>query len=715
MIFITNYCFVPDTGQKYCVDYLNDDKSTPYYCHYPVLQKKRQIDLFCELLAGQQNVPYCTKVPYMCMKNSTFLVDMTKLRNVKDIVCDGLGVFRNNSCTTSNYLFANNELIACPKNEGNAYIKTTYYTHTDYSDFRKRIVICFVDGKAKFALIAYAFDHGEHEIALRPHGNSKAKKTYTRNKFSVREEIAENVDKVSTSDIYEKSFQDAGGILQCSNYTDYARNKKQIYNVRQSLKDSTDSDQLYEILKMKDEANSPIINIHQSRECSLMITLATENQLKSIESFCTDPKKFSILGIDMTYNCGQFYVTPTTFRHPMLVHERSMVEPTLLGPTIIHTNHSVGSYKMFAADLVNAKSSLSKIQYLGSDRAMEAINGFKQHMPNIAIILCRKHMEDNIKSYLSSKNLSQAHKEDILSDIFDGLASSTSDEQFDSELTSIKQRWDQINTDIFNWFVRYQADYMKKDMIKKVQINAGLGSKFYYNNANESINKLLKTNLSRKSSLPELIREFSKIASTQHTNCNRALFGEGCYCLKAQFQHVGVERNQWFKLNSAQRQRHIDKFMMSFANDKNEKREGTLFDAAISTVTPNCGRKKSETTRKRKIATVANQFCNDPQLHETHVFFRLVENNKRVHKCYKCRIEFDQTDIVVAATKTYRQYRDKRTGNLVLSKELQNVHVHITCMSHVDFKHKQAHICNYLHTQLDQQTIQLIKKYAKID
>ena len=43
--------------------------------------------------------------------------------------------------------------------------------------------------------------------------------------------------------------------------------------------------------------------------------LADERQLKEVQRFCTNPSDPAILSVDTTYNCGAFYVTPTTYRH----------------------------------------------------------------------------------------------------------------------------------------------------------------------------------------------------------------------------------------------------------------------------------------------------------------------------------------------------------------------------------------------------------------
>ena len=86
----------------------------------------------------------------------------------------------------------------------------------------------------------------------------------------------------------------------------------------------------------------------------------------------------------MTYNIGQgYFVTPTVIKHPMLIHNTTLSEPTLLGPTLIHTEHPEIAYRQFAGDLVNHNPKLKDICFLGSDRQMEIYNGFKVHMPNL--------------------------------------------------------------------------------------------------------------------------------------------------------------------------------------------------------------------------------------------------------------------------------------------------------------------------------------------
>ena len=47
--------------------------------------------------------------------------------------------------------------------------------------------------------------------------------------------------------------------------------------------------------------------------------IAFDWQVNDLVRFLTDDRKFSVFTADTTYNVGEFYVTPTTYKHLMLV------------------------------------------------------------------------------------------------------------------------------------------------------------------------------------------------------------------------------------------------------------------------------------------------------------------------------------------------------------------------------------------------------------
>ena len=74
-----------------------------------------------------------------------------------------------------------------------------------------------------------------------------------------------------------------------------------------------------------------------------MCILAQDRQLNDMVRFCCDPKLFSIVGVDPTFNLGDFSVIVTTYRHLQLLN-RSTKKPVLVGPILVHQRKTMQSY-----------------------------------------------------------------------------------------------------------------------------------------------------------------------------------------------------------------------------------------------------------------------------------------------------------------------------------------------------------------------------------
>ena len=90
-------------------------------------------------------------------------------------------------------------------------------------------------------------------------------------------------------------------------------------------------------------------------------------QLKDLVRFLMDPKQFSILTVDTTYSLGDFYVTPTIYKHLMLVDITSRQHPTIAGPILVHPQKDFASFNCFTNTLVSFEKKLQKVQAFGTD------------------------------------------------------------------------------------------------------------------------------------------------------------------------------------------------------------------------------------------------------------------------------------------------------------------------------------------------------------
>ena len=87
--------------------------------------------------------------------------------------------------------------------------------------------------------------------------------------------------------------------------------------------------------------------------------LADDLQLLDLERFCTNPSKPGILSINTTYNCGEFYVKPTTCQHKLLLSKRTGKNPVLLWPTLIHKHRDQEAFSYLANSMIRLKPSLA--------------------------------------------------------------------------------------------------------------------------------------------------------------------------------------------------------------------------------------------------------------------------------------------------------------------------------------------------------------------
>ncbi|CAH3171111.1 unnamed protein product [Porites lobata] len=158
----------------------------------------------------------------------------------------------------------------------------------------------------------------------------------------------------SSRDVYVETRQEAGVLSACK-VSARPRSVNQVQKIKERSIHHQSS--TYTARPgQKDELYSPLAFISDDR------------QLLDLERFCTNPCKPGILSVDTTYNCGEFYVTPTTYRHQLLLSKRTGKHPVLLGPTLIHKHRDQEAFSYLASSMTRLKPSLTRILGVGCER-----------------------------------------------------------------------------------------------------------------------------------------------------------------------------------------------------------------------------------------------------------------------------------------------------------------------------------------------------------
>ena len=95
--------------------------------------------------------------------------------------------------------------------------------------------------------------------------------------------------------------------------------------------------------------------------------MCDEQQLHDIERFCCNPFNFIILGIDPTFNLGNFSVMPIVYQHLLLQSNRTGKLPLMLGPLLVHYRKEYHSYNYFLSTLCALNRKISAVKAVGTD------------------------------------------------------------------------------------------------------------------------------------------------------------------------------------------------------------------------------------------------------------------------------------------------------------------------------------------------------------
>lgn len=426
-----------------------------------------------------EQVPPLGEHPSRVQKNSVCFVDMSDSK-YEDVIRDGNGKYHNSGrwawvLDSNNKLGKKQQIFdrKTLKHDQKMVVKT-YYTHAKYRDFKRETIYIsskHVEYVNSAMIVIYHFSGEEHEIIPNPHGNSHKSHGFTAVKKSIIRNIKEKTMHMSNREALETHIREQGGRANIA--IEKLPNEHHLKSASSKRKASFFSD----VVQWTED------NPHICRLVTLhpepVIVLATEQHPKDLECFhCHDNSE--PITIDPTFNLGNFYVTPITYRNSLLKAKRyPNNSASFCGPLLIHFHKTYAAYEALFTTLKKACPSLSSLRAYGTDGEGELIKALKEAFPSAHHLRCFMHIEKNLLSSIKGLGVVNAVKESLHT-----LCQCNHDE-FHEVFTSILKKFENIPK---------LSDYLLKN--KEILLNnvhaSNNNGKLFYTNPSESINEKIK-------------------------------------------------------------------------------------------------------------------------------------------------------------------------------------------------------------------------------
>ena len=332
-----------------CIDILTKDHSEEYVCH---------------------------RQPMHVQLNAVFFMNTASVK-LHDLPADDNGTYRHNGTRVWTYeiarkpngtmkkkLVTKGKLPSDERIPGKQYleIKRTYRKNNSCEDFHQVVTYAEDSGNVvnnNLAVLQYIFVRGkERQFQITEHGNKKDKSvpflpvSRTTQK-SIRTTMKNQKPAEAMQDLSRHST-----MMTAESSPDVPRDLKQIYNVRASLKNQENLQRGIPVESSKDKLHSVMIMAVQEESTDgegefihgvtawpePMCILGYQYPFHDISRFCSSHVSYHPLGIDTTFNLGEFYVTPTAYKGLILENTRDGNSPTFIGPTLVHMRRTYSAY-----------------------------------------------------------------------------------------------------------------------------------------------------------------------------------------------------------------------------------------------------------------------------------------------------------------------------------------------------------------------------------
>ena len=128
----------------------------------------------------------------------------------------------------------------------------------------------------------------------------------------------------------------------------------------------------------------------------------TDTQFNDVMRFCAAPmqSQASILCVDLTFNLGDFYVTTTSYKNPMLLNKQGK-HPIHIGPMQLQYRKLKQSYQYFGSALKRFNPKISELKIYGTYNEKNLTDAFAVEFPITTNLQCFRHFKKCIERRLS--------------------------------------------------------------------------------------------------------------------------------------------------------------------------------------------------------------------------------------------------------------------------------------------------------------------------
>ena len=146
--------------------------------------------------------------------------------------------------------------------------------------------------------------------------------------------------------------------------------------------------------------------------------MTSDRQLNDLKRFCCNPIEFRPFTVDLTFDIGQFNVTPITYQHLVLENKRDGKHPSLIGPVLLHERKTEETYSTFSATQRTLEPGLRELLALGTDDQQALISGFRNNFDRAINLLYQLHLRKNVEKKLQELQFPKTSQNEIVANIF---------------------------------------------------------------------------------------------------------------------------------------------------------------------------------------------------------------------------------------------------------------------------------------------------------